>query len=114
MFDHTQRNLPSGQLFDTRPACPAGSADSSASAGFELVGAAGFEPATTRTPSVCATRLRHAPTEMGRRMLRRSDGRLLVPPTAGSARQLFLRLFLGRDARTPLPIRSQIDRERPR
>src|SRR6266851_1008837 len=27
-----------------------------------LVGAAGFEPATTRTPSVCATRLRHAPT----------------------------------------------------
>jgi hypothetical protein len=30
---------------------------------FWLVGAAGFEPATTRTPSVCATRLRHAPTE---------------------------------------------------
>jgi hypothetical protein len=30
--------------------------------GFSLVGAAGFEPATTRTPSVCATRLRHAPT----------------------------------------------------
>ncbi len=29
---------------------------------FGLVGAAGFEPATTRTPSVCATRLRHAPT----------------------------------------------------
>jgi len=29
---------------------------------FSLVGAAGFEPATTRTPSVCATRLRHAPT----------------------------------------------------
>jgi integrase len=28
---------------------------------FRLVGAAGFEPATTRTPSVCATRLRHAP-----------------------------------------------------
>ncbi len=27
-----------------------------------LVGAAGFEPATTRTPSVCATRLRYAPT----------------------------------------------------
>src|SRR5258708_20361876 len=26
------------------------------------VGAAGFEPATTRTPSVCATRLRHAPS----------------------------------------------------
>jgi integrase len=29
---------------------------------LRLVGAAGFEPATTRTPSVCATRLRHAPT----------------------------------------------------
>ena len=29
---------------------------------FRLVGAAGFEPATTRTPSVCATSLRHAPT----------------------------------------------------
>ncbi len=29
---------------------------------FKLVGAAGFEPATTRTPSVCATRLRYAPT----------------------------------------------------
>jgi hypothetical protein len=28
-----------------------------------MVGAAGFEPATTRTPSVCATRLRHAPTQ---------------------------------------------------
>jgi hypothetical protein len=29
---------------------------------FRLVGVAGFEPATTRTPSVCATRLRHTPT----------------------------------------------------
>jgi hypothetical protein len=29
---------------------------------IELVGVAGFEPATTRTPSVCATRLRHTPT----------------------------------------------------
>ena len=28
----------------------------------EMVGAAGFEPATSRTPSVRATRLRHAPT----------------------------------------------------
>ena len=27
-----------------------------------MVGVAGFEPATTRTPSVCATRLRHTPT----------------------------------------------------
>src|SRR5512147_1269280 len=27
-----------------------------------MVGAAGFEPATSRTPSVRATRLRHAPT----------------------------------------------------
>src|SRR5262245_44729705 len=28
----------------------------------ELVGAAGFEPATTSPPDWCATRLRHAPT----------------------------------------------------
>ena len=28
----------------------------------EMVGASGFEPLTTRTPSVCATRLRYAPT----------------------------------------------------
>src|SRR5271167_4410825 len=27
-----------------------------------LIGVAGFEPATTRTPSVCATSLRHTPT----------------------------------------------------
>ena len=27
-----------------------------------MVGATGFEPATSRTPSVCATRLRYAPT----------------------------------------------------
>ena len=27
-----------------------------------MVGATGFEPVTTRTPSVCATRLRYAPT----------------------------------------------------
>jgi hypothetical protein len=27
-----------------------------------MVGVAGFEPATTRTPSVCATSLRHTPT----------------------------------------------------
>ena len=26
-----------------------------------MVGATGFEPVTTRTPSVCATRLRYAP-----------------------------------------------------
>jgi hypothetical protein len=28
-----------------------------------MVGATGFEPVTTRTPSVCATRLRYAPTD---------------------------------------------------
>ena len=27
-----------------------------------MVGVAGFEPATTRTPSECATSLRHTPT----------------------------------------------------
>src|SRR5271170_4509613 len=31
-------------------------------ADFEMVGVAGFEPATTRTPSECATSLRHTPT----------------------------------------------------
>ncbi len=36
-------------------------------AGRQRVGAAGFEPATTRTPSVCATRLRHAPHARFRR-----------------------------------------------
>ena len=30
-----------------------------------MVGATGFEPATTRTPSECATRLRHAPSGRG-------------------------------------------------
>ncbi len=30
--------------------------------GERMVGATGFEPATSRTPSVCATRLRYAPT----------------------------------------------------
>ena len=28
-----------------------------------MVGATGFEPATTHTPSECATRLRHAPAQ---------------------------------------------------
>jgi hypothetical protein len=32
--------------------------------GLLLIGVAGFEPATTRTPSVCATRLRHTPTDL--------------------------------------------------
>jgi hypothetical protein len=31
--------------------------------GEKMVGATGFEPVTTRTPSVCATRLRYAPTD---------------------------------------------------
>jgi hypothetical protein len=31
-----------------------------------MVGASGFEPLTTRTPSVCATRLRYAPTAVFR------------------------------------------------
>ncbi len=30
-----------------------------------LVGEAGFEPTTTRTPSVCATRLRYSPARKG-------------------------------------------------
>ena len=31
-----------------------------------MVGASGFEPPTTRTPSVCATRLRYAPISLVR------------------------------------------------
>jgi hypothetical protein len=30
-----------------------------------MVGTSGFEPPTTRTPSVCATRLRYVPTQHG-------------------------------------------------
>ena len=41
-----------------------------------MVGVAGFEPATTRTPSVCATRLRHAPT------FRRLDYDRVRPPAS--------------------------------
>ena len=37
-------------------------ADGVSGALIRLVGATGFEPATTCTPSKCATRLRHAPT----------------------------------------------------
>ena len=35
------------------------------SGGLRLVGATGFEPATTCTPSKCATRLRYAPKTAG-------------------------------------------------
>jgi hypothetical protein len=35
-----------------------------------MVGAPGFEPGTSRTPSVRATRLRYAPTELAPRGLR--------------------------------------------
>ena len=34
--------------------------------GLQLVGATGFEPATTCTPSKCATRLRYAPARSRR------------------------------------------------
>jgi hypothetical protein len=45
------------KLFPPTPRCrkPA------SGAGFRLVGATGFEPATFRPPAGCATRLRHAP-----------------------------------------------------
>jgi hypothetical protein len=41
---------------------------------ISLVGVAGFEPATTRTPSVCATRLRYTPTASGARAALRAGG----------------------------------------
>lgn len=37
---------------------------------MSMVGAAGFEPTTTRTPSECATGLRYAPTEWNRNEVR--------------------------------------------
>jgi len=50
-----------------------------------LVGVAGFEPATTRTPSVCATRLRHAPTSIRQGQYSRPAGKatsVRLPPSA--------------------------------
>src|SRR5271167_4388334 len=105
---------------------------------MELVGVAGFEPATTRTPSVCATRLRHTPTEEAFVTIRtledytgttdrktisaRVRGAPLVAfhqtetlhaPRRGARRSLASDLFLGSNPRPPLIERSQIDRERP-
>ena len=39
-----------------------------------MVGASGFEPLTTRTPSVCATRLRYAPIEFDLDFVTPRDG----------------------------------------
>jgi hypothetical protein len=44
---------------------------------LSLVGVAGFEPATTRTPSVCATRLRYTPTPRKAERRRRLYSHLL-------------------------------------
>jgi hypothetical protein len=84
-----------------------------------LVGAAGFEPATTRTPSVCATRLRHAPTVI----LHNHTGSMPVPLSpiiitnasaicsrAASAHNA-LRLPSRGCPRTPLPVRPEINRK---
>src|ERR1700722_3542972 len=73
-----------------------------------MVGVAGFEPATTRTPSECATSLRHTPTR-GRLYIRSCQDHTRI--RAGVSRSDF---FLRRDARTPLHERSHVDLERPR
>src|SRR5258706_8104044 len=52
-----------------RCACAYGRAVENTLSTAPTIGAAGFEPATTRTPSVCATRLRHAPERRARRGL---------------------------------------------
>jgi hypothetical protein len=53
----------------------------------EMVGAAGFEPATSRTPSVRATRLRHAPMVSSDWGESNTVGRLIqFVSSAGSAR----------------------------
>ena len=49
------------------------------------VGAAGFEPATTRTPSVCATRLRHAPSVRACERTTRTMGHLDAQQTRESS-----------------------------
>jgi hypothetical protein len=51
----------------------------------QVVGAAGFEPATTRTPSVCATRLRHAPSVRGCERRTRTMGHLDAQQMAGGS-----------------------------
>lgn len=47
------------------------------------VGTAGFEPATTRPPAECATRLRHVPTHT--RNIPDAPHALPIPPPAGRA-----------------------------
>src|SRR5437588_941194 len=52
--------------------------------GPPLVGATGFEPATTCTPSKCATRLRYAPAKPRRDGVKKRRGRgKYHPPCAG-------------------------------
>src|SRR6266481_6007788 len=70
---------------------------------IEMVGVAGFEPATTRTPSECATSLRHTPT-------RRTLYIRFCQDHSASVSDFFLR----RDARTPLHERPEVGLERPR
>src|SRR5271169_3597285 len=68
-----------------------------------MVGVAGFEPATTRTPSECATSLRHTPTRRTLYIRFRQDQRARVSD-----------FFLRRDARAPLHERSHVHLKRPR
>src|SRR5271169_3782165 len=68
-----------------------------------MVGVAGFEPATTRTPSECATSLRHTPTR-----------RTLYIRFCQDQRARVSDFFLWRDARTPLHERSHVKLEGPR
>ena len=49
------------------------------------VGMTGFEPATPRTPCVCATRLRHIPYYVGKNLSGWQDSNLRPPaPKAGA------------------------------
>jgi hypothetical protein len=54
-----------------------------------MVGATGFEPVTTRTPSVCATRLRYAPTMVSSRK----------KPIITSELNQFIKKFIGMSLR---------------
>lgn len=42
----------------------------------------GFEPATTRTPCVYATRLRHIPKSANADKIQKNNTQLLMPPAA--------------------------------
>ncbi len=72
------------QKISDREKAPESAETTSANSGVLMVGATGFEPATTCTPSKCATRLRHAPKTTPTVMPRAVSQRQEAPPRAAS------------------------------